>query len=343
MNILIPAYEPDERLLALIGELQANGSDHIVIVDDGSGERYRSLFNAAQAAGCTVLAHQTNQGKGRALKTGFDYLRRQGLASCVVCADSDGQHLPRDIAKVAQAVRGHQGRIVLGSRQFAGSVPLRSRFGNSATRMAYAYTTGTPVQDTQTGLRGYSPDLLDWLCDVPGERFEYEMNMLLEAPRAGYELHEVPINTVYLDGNKSSHFRPIADSAKVISPFLKFSASSGVAAVLDFLLLLLLHWMTANLLFSVVISRLCSATFNYSMNRKFVFATRRIASIRRSMPRYFALACLIVLLNYSLLSLLHENVGIPLVAAKLLTETILYAFSYWAQRRFVYEQSYLRP
>ncbi|GIO14537.1 glycosyl transferase [Cohnella xylanilytica] len=336
MTILIPSYEPDERLLSLIRDLKEVSDAPILIVDDGSGEAYRGIFESAKEAGCTVLTHPVNQGKGRALKTGFDYVRKHGDPDGVVCADSDGQHLPNDIMRISNAVVENRRRIVLGSRQFTGNVPLRSRFGNSATRMVYAAATGTAVQDTQTGLRGYSSDMLDWLSRVPGERFEYEMNMLLEAPAAGYEIVEVPIDTVYLEGNQSSHFRPLADSARIYWPFLKFCASSGFAAALDFVLLLLLQWATSNLLLSVVGARICSSIVNYSVNRRLVFARDGESAVRRSMPRYFTLVLLILLLNYAVLRLLHETAGLPLAAAKIVTEAALFAVSYAAQRKFVY-------
>ncbi|MGO4498271.1 GtrA family protein [Paenibacillus sp. 2RAB27] len=336
MTILIPSYEPDERLISLIHHLKEVSDDSILVVDDGSGEEYRGIFDSAKQAGCTVLTHKMNQGKGSALKTGFDYVRQHGGSDGVVCADSDGQHLPEDILRLTKAVREHRNHIVLGSRQFTGKVPMRSRIGNSATRMVYALATGKPIQDTQTGLRGYSSEMLDWLCQIPGNRFEYEMNMLLEAPHVGYDLVEVPIDTVYLDDNKSSHFRPLADSARVYFPFLKFCASSGFAAILDFLLLILLQGMTSNLLVSIIGSRLLSSIFNYTMNRKFVFAKRNGVAIRKSLPRYFSLVLIIMLLNYGIMYLFHESIGIPLIAAKLITEALLFSFSYWAQRKIVY-------
>ncbi|MFC3798635.1 GtrA family protein [Cohnella sp. GCM10012308] len=335
MTILIPSYEPDERLLGLIHDLQEVTDTPILIVDDGSGDKYNGIFQSARAAGCTVLSHDGNKGKGTALKTGFDYIKRTGDTDGVVCADSDGQHLPHDIMRIAQTVRTHRRHIVLGSRRFTGKVPLRSRFGNSATRMVFAYATGAPIQDTQTGLRGYSTDMLDWLCRVPGERFEYEMNMLLASKPAGYATVEVPIDTVYLDDNKSSHFRPLADSARIYFPFLKFGASSVLSAVLDFVLLFLLQWMTSNLLVAVVGARVVSSAFNYAMNRKYVFSGKH-TNTRRSLPRYYALAVTILIFNYVLLYSFHETIGIPLFASKLLTEGMLFLFSFWWQRRFVY-------
>lgn len=353
-TILIPAYEPDDRLLELICHLKKTSPDRLLIVDDGSGKAFRPVFEAAEAAGCTVLRHEVNCGKGCALKTGFRYLLESGEPGGVVCADSDGQHLPADIMQVAEAVRGPGRRIVLGSRRFAGKVPLRSRFGNTVTRTAFSLSSGAKIYDTQTGLRGFSSDLLEWLCEVPGERFEYEMNMLLNAAKEEMSIEEIWIDTVYLDQNKSSHFRPFADSFRVFLPILRFSGSSIFAAGLDFALLFLMQGLGVGLAFSVAGARICSALVNYTMNRKFVFTPqaglgfraaglttsidsgRDAAKDYRSMARYFLLVLLVMLLNMGLMYLFHETIGIPLFAAKLLTEVSLFFFSFWAQRKFVF-------
>ncbi|MHA6529428.1 GtrA family protein [Paenibacillus sp. BAC0078] len=337
MTILIPAYEPDERLLDLIVELHRYKLEPIVLVDDGSGPAYRRIFEMAEAFGCTVLTHSVNLGKGVALKTGFRYIQEAGLSGPVVCADSDGQHLPHDIKRIVGVLQNQTSPgIVLGSRRFSGTIPLRSRFGNSVTRAVFALTTGTKIYDTQTGLRGFPLSMLDWLCQIPGDRFEYEMNMLLTAHREGYTITEEYIDTVYLDHNKSSHFRPLADSFRIYLPILMFSTSSLVSALLDFVLLFLFQSLTGNLFLSVAVARLCSSIFNYSMNRRYVFTGGKTSKIQQSLPKYFALVILVLLFNYGLLYFYNEKLIIPLAAAKLLTEVSIFLFSYWAQRRFVY-------
>lgn len=338
MMILIPAYEPGPRLIELIKNLKEKCSYPIVIVDDGSQDTYRPIFQTAEGLDCTVLWHTKNQGKGMALKTGFAYIKDQGEMEGVVCADCDGQHLPEDILKVAQEVQQRKGHLILGTRRFSEKVPARSRFGNSVTRMMFGLVTGTRITDTQTGLRGYSADMLDWLCSIPGERFEYEMTMLLEAPGAGYHFHEVTIDTVYLQQNKSSHFHPLQDSARVYLPMFKFCMSSFLSAIIDFVLLMVLGSFTENLLLSVITARTCSSLFNYSMNKTFVFSKNQ-AGMKRSMPKYFGLVVLILALNYLLLNALHGSMGIPLLYAKLLTEAILFLFSYTLQKIFVFRVS----
>jgi glycosyltransferase involved in cell wall biosynthesis len=226
MIVLVPVYQPGRRLLTLVTELRDAAPDiHLVVVDDGSSPVSASTLDAAVDLGCTVLRHSTNRGKGVALKTGFRHIAQAHPGDHVVCADADGQHGVTDILRLAGHVRV-TGRMVLGVRRFEGAVPLRSKVGNIITRWLFRAATSRPVQDTQTGLRAYPGTLLDWLQSVPGERFEYEMNVLLHAVRAGYPIDETVIATTYLADNASSHFGSFADSARVYWPLVRFAASS---------------------------------------------------------------------------------------------------------------------
>ena len=219
MVVLIPAYEPDQRLVDVVAELRRRTPDwRIVVVDDGSGRTYTHLFTDVAALGATVLTHSANQGKGAALKTGFTWVREHAPGEAVVCADSDGQHLIADVVRVAAAVV--PGAMVLGGRRFTGSVPLRSRFGNTITRHVFRVLSGIALYDTQTGLRAYPHELLGWLLSVPGDRFEYEFQALLRARPAGVRIVEIEIETVYDVREKSSHFRPLRDSWRIYAPLV---------------------------------------------------------------------------------------------------------------------------
>ncbi|MFT4214702.1 MAG: bifunctional glycosyltransferase family 2/GtrA family protein [Microbacterium sp.] len=391
--VLIPAFEPDARLVALVRELAADGP--VVVVDDGSGRRFADVFAQAAAAGALVCTHPRNRGKGAALRTGFAFVAQTWPAADVVTADADGQHTPADIRRVAAAIGAGVGAgggaaaseslavvagsastnppqlparlthhtpggeslalvtasasasqprlppkaapaIVLGVRSFtAAAIPLRSRVGNVATRWAFRVATGQSVHDTQTGLRGYPAALLPWLQTLPGDRFEYEFTTLLRADAAGVGLVEVPISTVYLDGNRSSHFRPLADSLRVYGPLLRFTASALLAFGIDTVALLVLNTATGWLLFSVVAARLLSATVNYTVNRAHVFAGGRELPTRTSAARYFSLAALLLAANYGVLSALMDA-GVPVLVAKVLTEAALFLVSYSVQRAVVF-------
>lgn len=351
MLILIPAYEPDLRLPTLVRALRAAGGASgaaaaartgraasgpasavtVLVVDDGSGPDYDAIFEVAGEAGAELLRFEVNRGKGAALKRGFAWASEHRPGEPVVCADSDGQHAVADILRVAETVA--PGTMVLGGRAFSGRVPLRSKVGNTVSRWAFRAVTGTPLRDTQTGLRGYPAELLGWLGSIEGDRFEYESNLLFEARSAGVAVVEIPIQTIYLEGNASSHFRPIADSLRIYSRLLGFAASSLAGAGVDWVSLLLLNALTHNLLFAVVGARLLSAAVNFTLNRRVVFGDA--GHLGGALRRYAVLAVGILAANYVLLAGLTA-VGLPLVAAKLLTECVLFATSYVVQRRVVF-------
>lgn len=223
---LIPAYQPSRILLGLLKEICAAGMTALVI-DDGSGPKSRSIFLAAEGY-ATVLTHERNLGKGRAIKTGLSYLKERfcGQEYVVVTMDADGQHQVDDAKRVWEAAACNPKALILGSRRFEGAVPARSRLGNAATRLVYRLATGVPVTDTQTGLRAFHGNLLSRMLSIPGERYEYEMNVLLICAKEGIPMEEVPIATVYLDHNASSHFDTLRDSCRVYREILKFTASS---------------------------------------------------------------------------------------------------------------------
>jgi glycosyltransferase involved in cell wall biosynthesis len=227
MIVLVPVYKPGDPLLGFVTEVRAAAPDaQVVVVDDGSGPAATAVLDRAAGLGCTVLSHPANRGKGVALKTGLRHIAAAHPGQDVVCADADGQHGVPDVLAVAAHVR-ETGHMVLGVRHFTGEdVPLRSRFGNTVTQVLFRAATGRGVQDTQTGLRAYPADLVGWLASVPGERFEYEMNVLLAATRAGHPIDEVVITTTYLEDNASSHFGALTDSARIYWPLLRHAATS---------------------------------------------------------------------------------------------------------------------
>ena len=233
--VIIPAYEPDEKLLILLNHLKEAGIRNMIVVDDGSGSDYQTLFARAEATeGCTVLHHAVNLGKGRALKTAFNacLLRFPTQCGCVT-ADSDGQHTPQDILACMKKLWENPEALVLGCRNFdAADVPMRSSFGNKCTRKVFRYLVGLSVSDTQTGLRAIPASFMKSLMNVRGERFEYETNMLIETKNMSVPILEVPVETIYLEENKTSHFNPIKDSIRIYMIFGKFLFSSLTSSVL---------------------------------------------------------------------------------------------------------------
>lgn len=247
MTILIPAFEPNIRLVDLVSSLKQACDYAVIVVDDGSGSAFRPVFDKVRTLGCTILTYSVNCGKGRALKTGFEYiLKHTEEKTGVVTADADGQHTVPDIIRVAKEIPLVPDQVVLGSRRFTGRVPIRSRIGNSITRIVFTMASGNRVYDTQTGLRDIPISLIPWMLKIDGERFEYEMQVLLEVGPSGYGFRQIIIETVYRPEN-SSHFHTVRDSIHLCFPFLKFCMSGIISAVADYILLFLFQWMIGSL------------------------------------------------------------------------------------------------
>jgi glycosyltransferase involved in cell wall biosynthesis len=231
--ILIPALNPDERLLGVVAELQTfDPACRVVIVNDGSNPACAPVFEAlGKTRGVEVLAHERNLGKGAALKTGLRHLLQtepDKNGSTIVTADADGQHLPIDILAVAAAAQREPSVLVLGARQFSADVPLRSRFGNDLTRFLFGEITGHPLPDTQTGLRAIPRSLIGRIIESSLNGYEFELEMLLLAAQSHTPIRSAPIQTVYLSDNCASHFRPIRDSARVYRVLLRHALINAI-------------------------------------------------------------------------------------------------------------------
>lgn len=342
--IIIPAYKPDQKCLNTVEKIIDTGFDRVIIVDDGSGTEYKHIFNSLETfEEVTVLKHAVNKGKGRALKTAFQYiLTNQFPLQAVITADADGQHLASDMVKLSEQLLETPDKVVLGARDFSKKeIPFRSRFGNRFTRLLFRLSTGTVLTDTQTGLRGIPVKYLPQLLEIKGERFEYEMNMLASLRKNEVEVTEVTIETVYIDDNKSSHFNPLRDSYHIYKIFIFYGLSGGASFVLD----IGLYWIFIQLLrepapilfiiMATIAARILSSLFNYYINRNKVFKQ----GSRKSLIRYFALAAFIMLTSAGSVHLLYaEWLGRGEVILKILVDTILFIFGFVAQRAWVFRK-----
>lgn len=337
--VVIPAYQPGEGLLQVTSEILEQTKYGVLVVDDGSGEAYVPIFEKLPEQ-VTVLRHDVNQGKGTALKTAYKYIIKHAEYTGIITADADGQHLVRDIVRVGDALGAEPDALILGSREFVGKVPARSRFGNTLTRFVFRISSGAKVYDTQTGLRAFGTQWIRDMLEIRGHRYEYEMNVLLYCAKRHIQIREVPIQTIYEDNNSGSHFHPVRDSVKIYGVILKFVSSSLAAFLIDFLLVLLVRYLTRglgeslSLLISVVSARVASSLCNYYMNRRFVFEQ----GTRTSIVKYYGVAAALLILNYGFLWVCNVALPIPLAAAKTLAELLLYPLSFILQRRFVFTE-----
>ncbi len=347
ISIIIPSLNPDEKLAGVVESLIEYGFEDIILVNDGSDEQHTHYFTEMQAKPqCTVLVHEGNKGKGRALKTAFTYcIRERKDIAGVVTVDGDGQHTAADILHCAELMKEQKDKVILGSRDFSGeNVPFKSRFGNHMTSFVFKFVCGLSIQDTQTGLRAIPAQYLEEFCRVDGERFEYETNMLLAFKARGLGYQEATIETVYLEDNASTHFHPIRDSIKIYGVIFKYIAGSFSSSVIDLAIFALVQWLLLKIaddrlavFAATVLARIISSLYNYTFNRKAVF--RSNGAVGRTMVRYYILCVCQMLVSWILVWCAKEVFrlgGIMTVIAKALIDTVLFVISFQIQRRWVF-------
>ena len=334
--LIIPAYNPDQRLPSIISELQNHQKafSKLVVVNDGSVSS--AIFDTfTNNANIIMLSHPENRGKGAALKTGLRWVQ-ENLPNCcgAVTADADGQHLPDDIIKVARAFAKEPQALWLGCRDFkAKHIPFRSWLGNTFARYTFALGLRIKIPDTQTGLRGIPRAVFDELVKLPSNRYEFELDMLIVAKRRDLAFQSVTITTVYEPGNTSSHFKPLQDSFIIYKNFLKFSGVGIASAALDYGLFALVYGFTGEILLALALARLVSGIFNFSLNRQWVF--KQGGSLAADATKYAALAAILVLCNYGLTKG-FTWVGISPFIGKPIAEIVVFLLSYGLQKKLVF-------
>ena len=344
--IIIPTYEPDEKLLVLLDELNKAELGPIIVINDGSdNSTYGDIFAGVFTRGVVLLQHAVNMGKGRALKTAFNYcLNEYEDLVGVITADSDGQHTPEDIRKCMEALEADNEVLVLGVRNFNESgIPARSVFGNKTTSRVMKLLLGLSISDTQTGLRGISVSFMKYLLTERGERFEFETNMLIATKELGIKIVEVPIKTIYLEENKSSHFNPILDSIRIYAVFIKFLFSSLSSSVVDIVMFSIFCGIFRDVpvaigyvMLATILARVISAIYNFLINYKVVFKGK--GSKRAAAIKYLLLAIIIMLLSGGLVTILTGLLPIvPEFVLKIPVDCVLLLLSFVVQREVVYK------
>ena len=350
VTVVLPSLNPDEKFFGVVQGLVGAGFADIVIVNDGSDADHVKWFEQAAAMpGTHVLTHPVNMGKGRALKDAFAFVAENRPNSRgVVTIDGDGQHLLQDIIACAKEMLNREDKVIMGCRDFnAPDIPARSRGGNKFTSRLFKYGCGIILSDTQTGLRAIPKQYLETFCEIKGERFEYETNMLLQMKRLGIEFVEVPIATVYEGENEGSHFRPIVDSYKImklifmymLGTFFRYMISAGTSFVLDLgIYYLALQFGHVSIAVATVIARVISSFYNFNLNRMMVFKSEE--GYGTTMARYYALCVVQMLASAGLTTLVKSFVpggaGVATVC-KACVDTFLFVISYQIQKRWVFK------
>ena len=321
--VVIPAYEPDNKLVNLVRELSQDGFG-ILVIDDGSGEKYKPVFDqVSEFPNTHVIANEKNMGKGATLKHGFRRIT-EFFPDCriFVTADADGQHTPEDIKKV-RAELENNAKMVLAVRIRKGKIPFRSRFGNDLSKFVYTILTGHYFTDNQSGLRGFTIDNVDWLVRVRGNKYDYELNMLFYADKQSIPITTIPIEAIYIDDNKDSHFSPVRDTILIYRRLFS-TAWPTIIGLFDWqVLMLILTFVLKYEFFYLTITGIgIAATFVSIVFYKFiVFRRFRYADALRSiiyaLIRYGVYTGLVAIL-YSITDALPIIIAVDLIAIAIL-------------------------
>ena len=357
--VLIPSLSPDERLPAYVQDLHAAGFGLVLVVDDGSAPAYQPIFDTiAGWEGCHVVHHDVNHGKGQALRTGYAYIKEHTSLQGILTADSDGQHTVPDTLHLAELLTAQE-ELILGSRDFSRNnpnVPPKSRFGNRMTSFVFKALHGQWLPDTQTGLRAFNRKLLDFMMEVQGDRFEYEMNVLIRCANKKVPMRAVTIETIYMEENKGTHFHPIRDSWRIykllLGSFFRYSAASILSFLIDYLVLsLLMFWVfkdkpditllgipfSFKALVATPIARLCSAPVNFWLNRNYVF---RAGKNQGAVRRYVILAVCSLVITTLLFGFLDHYVHTAFlhILLKIVIDVAMYMVNFRIQKAWVFPE-----
>ena len=360
--VIIPAYEPSASFVDYARELLAKGFKELLVINDGSNATFSPIFDEIRTLeNCTVSEYPQNHGKGYALKHAFKIAKEKYSDDVFfITADCDGQHLPHDVERIAEEVALSPNDLVMGSRDFSlPFVPNRSRSGNVFTRRMYHFLYGLSLSDTQTGLRGFSYRLLDELLAIKGDRFEYEMNMLVVLHKNGRVIREIPIETVYneemQDGAKVSHYRPFRDSIRILSILFKNLGWYFFSSIVSVVLELIAFYLLTRLVFTTDIqsaalvmflptvgARVLSSIFNFTFNFKVVFRGKK----KRSIFKYYVLWFIQLGISYgfasginalfTLSALSASTIALLITLCKGVFDFLIGIASYGVQRAYVF-------
>jgi glycosyltransferase involved in cell wall biosynthesis len=216
MCVLIPAYNAQWTLGAVLKEIVPLEVD-TVVVDDGSSDE---TGRVASEHGVQLLKHPLNLGKGAALRTGFQSILRKDYRM-VITLDADGQHDPAEIPFLLKIFESVKPDILIASRAAEfGKMTFLRRFWNRLGVKAVARLCHSDITDSQSGFRFIRTEVLDEV-DLSTSRFETELELLIKACKKGFSVLSLPINTQKVDGTASSHFRPVTDTWMVCKLFLR--------------------------------------------------------------------------------------------------------------------------
>ena len=335
--VVIPTLDPDEIIMSNFLLKLKKQFKNILVVNDGSKKHHDKFFAELSQNGIIVLNHYKNLGKGRALKTAFNYILNEfPKIKGVVTCDCDSQHTVNDIKNCADVMLKNKDKLVLGVRNFEGeNVPEKSMFGNKITRNIFKIFIGLEISDTQTGLRGLSKDLMISFMDISGERYEYETNMLIECKEENIKIAEIEIETIYLNGNTNSHFDPLKDSIMIYKLFFKYFMVAFSSFVLDIILfsgIFGILSINSKILAATILARCVSSIYNYIINSNLIFKNMSVGTLLK----YYVLVIIQMFISGCFVTYLYDLLTWSVILIKIIVDLIIWGINLVIQREFVF-------
>lgn len=222
--VIMPTLNPLPSIVDFVKKLINLDIKQVIIVNDGSDEKYNKIFEElAQIEKCLILIHEENKGKGRAIKTGFEYvLNNYPKSGFILTVGAHGQHSIDDVQLILHNLKIFSNGIILGTRNFhSKEMSLINTIGNQAVSMLFNLLFHKRILDTQTGLRCIPIKELPWLLKVPGETYDYDTNMLVEAIEREVPIYEIPIGRVKIKKNSIMNYDEITNSKKIIQQIIE--------------------------------------------------------------------------------------------------------------------------
>lgn len=215
---IIPVYNHAATVAQVVKEAQALRFP-VFVIDDGSTDN--TYDQIKEISGIQILRHEINQGKGAAIMTGF--AAAAVVADWAITIDADGQHYPQDAQKLIKAIPKKTRPIVVGARagMTGKHVPWTSKFGRKFSNFWVRTSGGPAISDSQSGMRIYPlPEALN--LKTKARRFQFEVEILVQAKRKGIPIIETPVRVNYNpNGERISHFRPFVDFLRNSSTFTR--------------------------------------------------------------------------------------------------------------------------
>ena len=337
--VIVPTYNPEQDIMeSFIDELHKE-FENILVINDGSNKAHDKFFKSLEKAGILVIKHCKNFGKGRGIKNAFNYiLNTFSNIDGVVTCDCDGQHSVKDIKRCANELLKNKDKLILGVRDFDKDyVPEKSKFGNKITRNIFKLFVGIDISDTQTGLRGFSKDLMKKFVDLPGERYEYETNILISCKENSIKIKEIEIETIYLNNNANSHFNPLKDSILIYKLFSKYffvAFSSFILDIVLFATVLGKLTISSKILAATILARIISSIYNYVVNSNIIFKKMSL----KTLLKYYLLVIIQMFISGCFVTYLFSLLNMSIIFLKVIVDLFIWSINLIIQREFIFNE-----